>query len=123
MDLDRQKRIRILMVTTEVTFLPQTKDDGFQVTGARAGGLADVSASLIHSLNDLRMDVHVAIPFYRDLFQNNTIPINRAEGNRRFERLPTSSVHLARDRSFFYQPKLSGLPVWENVKISLAFQR
>jgi len=123
MDVGHYKGFKILLVTPEVTFLPRTEDKSLQVTGARAGGLADISACLVHSLNDLQMDVHVAVPYYRNAFQKNTISSGSVEGHRRYERLPTSSVHLARDRSFFYQPKLSGLPIWENVKISLAFQR
>ena len=114
---------RILIVTPEVTFLPYARDKSVQLTSARAGGLADISACLIHSLHDLQMEIHVAIPDYRNVFQKNILSMHGSGGHRRYERLPAARVHLARDRSFFYQPKLSGLPVRENIKISLAFQR
>ena len=35
---------------------------------AKAGGLADVSASLVSALYELGADVHVALPHYRKMF-------------------------------------------------------
>lgn len=123
MDADTTRKPRILMITPEATYLPQASDRLYQIIGARAGELADISAGLIHSLYDLQMDVHVAIPDYRNVFQKNSLPVNSVEHLRRYERLPSACVHRAKDRSFFYRPSLSSLPVRENIRIALAFQR
>ena len=110
-------------MTPEATYLPYAHDQSFLVSGARAGGLADLSACLMHALYDRRVDVHVAIPDYRNIFRRNTLFAEGGGRQRRYERFPADNIHLAKDRCFFYQPKLSGLPVAGNIRIALAFQR
>ena len=58
----------ILMGTPEVTHLPQDMGNIANYLTAKAGGLADVSASLISMLFEMGADVHVALPDYRALF-------------------------------------------------------
>jgi len=123
MDKGFKQGPRVLIVTPEAAYLPYTQDQSFKVSGARAGGLADLSACLLHSLHDRRVDVHVAIPDYRNVFGRNTFFTESGGRRRRYERLPAANIHLAKDRCFFYQPRLSGLPVAGNIKIALAFQR
>ena len=114
---------RILVATPEATYLPYVHGQVLTVSGARAGGLSDLSACLLHSLHDRRVDVHVAIPDYRNVFRRNTLFAEGGGRQRRYERLPAANIHLAKDRCFFYQPQLSGLPVAGNIRIALAFQR
>ena len=58
-------RPRILVVTPEITYLPEGMGNLAQRMCAKAGGLADVSASLVKALYDQGADVHVALPNYR----------------------------------------------------------
>ncbi len=58
----------IFIVTPEVTYLPQDMGNIANYLTAKAGGLADVSASLISMWFELGADVHVALPDYRTLF-------------------------------------------------------
>ncbi|HKL82188.1 MAG TPA: glycogen/starch synthase, partial [Desulfobacter sp.] len=62
---------RILFVTPEVSYLPETMSATSTSLKARAGGLADVSAALVSSLYKKGADIHVALPDYRTLFNNN----------------------------------------------------
>lgn len=59
---------RILIVTPEITYLPDGMGNAAHHMRAKAGGLADVSASLVSALFALGADVHVALPHYRRMF-------------------------------------------------------
>ena len=59
---------RILIVTPEVTYLPEGMGNPAESFSAKAGGLADVSAALISALFEQGADVHVALPDYRAIF-------------------------------------------------------
>ncbi|RLC30478.1 MAG: glycogen synthase, partial [Deltaproteobacteria bacterium] len=59
---------RILIVTPEVTYLPEGMGAVSNGFSAKAGGLADVSAALISALFEQGADVHVALPDYRAIF-------------------------------------------------------
>jgi mono/diheme cytochrome c family protein len=61
-------RPRILIVTPEITYLPHGMGNMANKLTAKAGGLADVSASLVAALFDRGADVHVALPHYRRMF-------------------------------------------------------
>ena len=69
----------ILIVTPEVTYLPQDMGDIANYLNAKAGGLADVSASLISTLFEMGADVHVAMPDYRTLFNDQFTALIRKE--------------------------------------------
>jgi starch synthase/alpha-amylase len=53
---------RILIVTPEVSYLLDDMGTIANYLTAKAGGLADVSASLVATLLEQGADVHVAIP-------------------------------------------------------------
>ncbi|HSH68832.1 MAG TPA: glycogen/starch synthase, partial [Deferrisomatales bacterium] len=94
---------RILVVTPEITYLPEGMGNLANRMSARAGGLADVSASLVAALFDLGADVHVALPHYRRMFN---IDIGRliSDELRVYQgKLPQDRIHLAEDRIFYYR--------------------
>ena len=66
------KKPRILIVTPEITYLPEGMGNLAGQMSAKAGGMADVSASLVAALFDLGADVHVALPHYRRMFHEET---------------------------------------------------
>ena len=66
----RKKRPTILIVTPEITYLPAGMGNLAQRLSAKAGGMADVSSSLINALFEQGADVHVAIPNYKRMFSN-----------------------------------------------------
>ena len=90
---------------------------------AKAGGLADVSASLVSALYELGADVHVALPHYRKMFHvdiggfiDNELLIYKSK-------LPEDRIHLAEDRIFYYQDRVYTNSDEVDLKIALAFQR
>ncbi|MDY6903426.1 MAG: glycogen/starch synthase [Thermodesulfobacteriota bacterium] len=117
------KKPRVLVVTPEVTYLPEGMGNAANTLTAKAGGLADVSAALINALFTHGGDVHVAMPDYRTMFDGNAEPVLKKEFNAIKNRMPDDRVHLARDRAFFYMNCVYSSYSWENVKIALAFQR
>ena len=123
---ERNKNPRVLIVTPEVTYLPQGMGNIANYFSAKAGGLADVSASLISKLFSLGADVHVAMPDYRGIFNSNIGPLGEIYEKelaiyRKY--LPEERLHLAEDRAFYYVHSVySNVPA-ENLKIALAFQR
>ncbi len=114
---------RILVVTPEITYLPEGMGNMAQRMHAKAGGLADVSASLVSALFDLGADVHVALPNYRQMFNTDVYEIVHTELSKMRKKLPQERIHLAEDRLFYYREQVYSSYGGENPRIALAFQR
>jgi starch synthase len=114
---------RVLIVTPEVTYLPDRMGGLASFYTAKAGGLADVSAALIRALFEQGADVHVAMPDYRALFSDRLAPVLKKEINRIQRKMPDDRIHLAEDRAFYYMNRVYSSYGGENIKLSLAFQR
>ncbi|MBW1988360.1 MAG: glycogen/starch synthase [Deltaproteobacteria bacterium] len=121
--IHRIKKPRVLIVTPEVTYLPDGMGNMANYFSAKAGGLADVSAALVSALFRAGADVHVALPDYRAEFSRHFDPVIRRELSRIRSSMPDDRVHLAEDRAFFYLRGVYSNYQAENIKISLAFQR
>jgi ADP-glucose type glycogen/starch synthase len=89
---------------------------------AKAGGMADVSASLVSALHRLGADVHVALPHYRRMFHVETAQLVSEELRKYKSHLPDERIHLAEDRCFYYRDTVYDRGDG-NVKLALAFQR
>jgi starch synthase len=113
----------VLVVTPEVTYLPEGMGNMSNHLTAKAGGLADVSAALISALFDQGADVHVALPDYREIFAAQTAPLLKNEFRRIRDKMPNERIHLAEDRAFFYMNTVYSHYGADNIKIALAFQR
>ena len=114
---------RVLIVTPEITYLPPGMGNMANALRAKAGGLADVSASLVSALFELGADVHVALPHYRRMFH---VDIGRfiSDELRIYKNvLPDARIHLAQDRAFFYRTSVYSEHADESHRIALAFQR
>ncbi|MGB9440502.1 MAG: glycogen/starch synthase [Desulfobacterales bacterium] len=112
-------RPRILFVTPEATFLPERTGNRTHHMGVCSGSFGDFPTQLISDLLNLGVDVHVAQPDYRKLFE---ILSRNQQANPSIE-LPMDRLHLAEDRSFFYSKPINCNNAWENLEISLNFQR
>jgi ADP-glucose type glycogen/starch synthase len=116
-------RPRILIVTPEITYLPQQMGATVPRRCMKAGGLAEVTASLVAALFELGADVHVAIPNYRKLLQGDIFSLHDEELRKYHEVLPDFHIHLAEDRAFYYREQIysshSGEAMWN----ALVFQR
>jgi starch synthase len=113
----------ILMVTPEVTYLPKGMGDIADNLSAKAGGLADVSATLISALFEQGADIHVALPDYRRMFGAGIAPLQIKKLDAIRRKMPAERIHLAEDRAFFYLNRVYSDYGADNGKISLAFQR
>ena len=114
---------RILMVTPEITYLPAGMGNMANMLNAKAGGLADVSASLVSALFELGADVHVALPHYRRMFH---VDVGRFINDelRVYKRvLPEDRIHLAQDRIFYYRDEVYSNHERDARRLALAFQR
>ncbi|MDH4445707.1 MAG: glycogen/starch synthase, partial [Akkermansiaceae bacterium] len=114
---------RILIVTPEITYLPPGMGNMAQRMSAKAGGLADVSASLVSALFELGADVHVAMPNYRRMFQGDIFSLHEKELRKYHEVLPEAHIHLAEDRIFYYRDQVYSNHSDESMRIALVFQR
>ena len=114
---------RILIVTPEITYLPAGMGNMAQRMSAKAGGLADVSASLVSALFNLGADVHVAMPNYRKLFQGDVFNLHEKELKKYHEVLPEAHIHLAEDRIFYYRDSVYSNQSDESMRIAMVFQR
>ncbi len=119
----RQRTPRILVVTPEITYLPQGMGNMANMMRAKAGGLADVSASLVSALYELGADVHVALPHYRRMFHVDVGRLLSNELRRYLTTLTDSRIHLAQDRVFFYRDHVYSNYHEDSFRVSLAFQR
>ena len=118
----RTRNPRILIVTPEITYLPEGMGNLAGRMSAKAGGMADVSASLVSALYSLGADVHVALPHYRRMFHVETGTLVAEELRKYKSHLPDERIHLAEDRCFYYRDTVYAQGEG-NVKLALAFQR
>jgi starch synthase len=114
---------RVLIVTPEVTYLPDRMGGLASFFTAKAGGLADVSAALISALFEQGADVHVTMPDYRRIFSDGLAPVLKKEFSKIRRRMPDDRIHLAEDRAFYYTNQVYSYYGEENIRMSLAFQR
>ena len=121
--MQHKKNPRVLIVTPEVTYLPEGMGNAANNLCAKAGGLADVSAALISALFKQGADVHVALPDYRTVFADKLPPVVRKGRHVMYRNMPNERIHLAEDRAFFYIDRIYSYYEWENTKIALPFQR
>ncbi len=119
----KKKSPRILIVTPEITYLPEGMGNMTNKLSAKAGGLADVSASLVSALYELGADVHVALPHYRKMFHVDIGGFIDDELLIYKSKLPSDRIHLAEDRIFYYQDRVYSNSQEIDTKIALAFQR
>ena len=118
----KPKNPRILIVTPEITYLPDGMGNLAGKMSAKAGGMADVSASLVQALYELGADVHVALPHYRRMFHVETAQLVAEELRKYKSHLPDEHIHLAEDRCFYYRNTVYSQGDG-NLKLALAFQR
>ena len=123
MDQKRNHLPRVLIVTPEVTYLPDQMGSISWCLSAKAGGLADVSATLVCELYRQGANVHIAIPNYRDIFGDCLSETLRQEQRTMRRILPDDRLHLAEDHSFTRRGTVYTGDGSENVRLSLAFQR
>lgn len=119
----KTKNPRILIVTPEITYLPEGMGNMANKLSAKAGGLADVSASLVSALEEQGADVHVALPNYRRLFQVDVNQLISKELRKYLNQLSDKRIHLAEDRVFYYRDTVYSNYWQDSFKVSLAFQR
>jgi len=114
---------RILIVTPEITYLPpqMERQRGFRCM--KAGGLAEVTASLVAALFELGADVHVAMPNFRRLIQGDVFCLHDEELRQYHEVLPDHQIHLAEDRAFYYREQIDSNYSDEATRNALVFQR
>ena len=122
-EIKNTKNPRILIVTPEITYLPHGMGNMSNQLSAKAGGLADVSASLVSALHELGADVHVALPHYRKMFHVDIGSFINDELLIYKSKLPQDRIHLAEDRIFYYQDRVYTNTNAIDLKIALAFQR
>jgi ADP-glucose type glycogen/starch synthase len=108
-------------VTPEITYLPEGMGNLAQRMSAKAGGMADVSATLVKALYDQGADVHVALPNYRKMFHLDVAQVHDNEYGRFSRALPEQRIHLAEDRVFYHRSRVYSER--ENHLLALAFQR
>lgn len=119
----KAEKPRILIVTPEITYLPPGMGNMAQRMSAKAGGLADVSASLVSALFELGAEVHVSMPNYRRMFQGDVFSLHERELRKYHEVLPEAHIHLAEDRIFYYREQVYSNRADEAMRIALVFQR
>jgi starch synthase/alpha-amylase len=121
--VDSYHKPRLLVVTPEVAYLPNGMCKVSEVLKAKAGDLAEISASIIRTLFENGANVHVALPDYRRIFNHTEDTIISKELSKLRCRMPFEKIHLAQDRAFFYLNSIYSNNEHENLKIALTFQR
>lgn len=118
-----KKKPRILIVTPEATYLPDQLGSISDCLSAKAGGLADVTASLICELFRRGVDVHAAIPNYRAIYEEClAVHLQKSRKSMRYV-LPGDRLHLAEDRIFFHRDRIYSGIGDDNLSLALVFQR
>ncbi len=121
--MQKKHNPRILIVTPEITYLPEGMGNMAQSLKVKAGGLADVSASLVAALFEQGADIQVALPHYRRMFNIDIGKLISEELRIYKSKLPESRIHLAEDRVFYYRDTVYSNYESESSKFAIAFQR
>ena len=108
---------RILIVTPEITYLPEGMGNLAGKMSAKAGGMADVSASLVQALHELGADVHVALPHYRRMFHVETAQLVAEELRKYKSHLPNERIHLAKSAA-----SITAIPCMRKARRTLSFR-
>ncbi|MCQ2378455.1 MAG: glycogen/starch synthase [Victivallaceae bacterium] len=114
---------RVLVVTPEITYLPDGMGNMAHYLHAKAGGMADVSASLVSALYRAGADVHVALPHYRKMFHIDVGQLISDELRVFMSSLHNSRIHLAEDRIFYYRDSVYSGYNDDSFLQAMAFQR
>ncbi len=114
---------RILVITPEITYVPEGMGNMGNIMHAKAGGLADVSASLVGALFRQGADVHVALPHYRRMFHIDVGRLISDELRVYMSHLHNSRIHLAEDRIFYYRDAVYSNYSDDSFRQAMAFQR
>ncbi len=117
------KNPRVLIVTPEVSYLPDEMGTRSNCRRARAGGLGDMSAALIHTLYYKGVDIHLALPDYRTIFNIQESQHTPKKLNFIRPKDPLERIHLAKDSAFFHVNRVYSGSDHEIISMSLAFQR
>lgn len=110
---------RILFVSPDVKFVPISSDPITRYMVIHSEGFTDILSGLIIDLYDLGIDVHVVQPDYRQIFKATS----GEKQEKNAKKIPVERVHLTEDRVFYYSKYTASNYKWENIKISIAFQR
>ena len=105
-------RPRILIVTPEITYLPSGMGNMAQRMSAKAGGMADVSSSLINALFEQGADVHVALPNYSKMFHSEGRDIIQRAKDKIADKLGEQRIHLAEDPIFYRKDEVYNAAKW-----------
>ncbi len=114
---------RVLVVTPEITYLPHGMGNAANYLHAKAGGMADVSATLVSALYRAGADVHVALPHYRKMFHVQVGNLISEELRVFMSSLHNSRIHLAEDRCFYYRDSVYSNYNSDSFRQAMAFQR
>ena len=101
----------ILFVTPAVNCLPEGMGDLFTRVRTGGGGVADFSATLVRALFDQGVNIHVAMPDYRRIYNRQLSPNAKREPATIRNQEAEESIHLAKDRSLFYVDQITGYRV------------
>ena len=112
---------RVLLVTPEIAALPSDFAPHARHLSAKAGGLADVSASLLKGLQERGANAHLALPNYRRIFASDADTSFKHALAESALPDPEQRLHLAEDRSFYYRERVYG--GGDGTLAALAFQR
>ncbi len=112
----RAKRPRILLVTPEVAYVPESMTADARRVHAKAGGLADISALLLAGLRARGQDVYLAIPHYRTLFRDSGDPQSVRVN-------PGPRIFLTDDCRFYRRHEVYQGTHGEQTTTALAFQK
>ena len=114
---------RILLVTTEIASLPDGMTSNAHRIRVGTGRLAEKSAALVKSLYHQGIDIHVALPNYRRIFNGRCSSRTARPPASDANPMLDTRVHLAQDRHFFYQNVDVSECVAMDGLLSLVFQR
>jgi starch synthase len=114
---------RVLLVTPEVAYLRRDMEESAGYPDTECGGLADFASDLATSLFRLGVDVHLAVPDYRTLYNRRSPGSSRRGLPTTVTGIPDERIHLAEDRAFFYLTSVYAPWPKENIKTAIVFQR
>lgn len=110
---------RILFVTPEALFIPCLSGAMREYRVTHHHRFGNVLSDFILGMYSRGVDLHVGQPDYRQVFS----VAHRRPPRKGTKKIPATLVHLTEDRAFYYSGYPDSNDPWQNIKISIAFQR
>jgi glycogen synthase len=120
--VQRSEKPKILFASSTFINLCSIDEHAGSIAHIKYESITSALIDLIDALCDHGVDVHVALPYFKSIYNNKNEHLFKRELEILKEKLPADKIHFAKDRAFYYLNQ-SNLGEFANIRNAILFQR